>query len=383
MPMPRRSPVATAYYWPSFVDALSALVLVLVYLISAFLLVQFFLSTVIQGKDTALDELRRQIAQLGDVLALERAASEDLRVNTGRLSASLQSETERLTQTAAERDRMRQDLQALQLALAERDQKLADLGQQADDLSRTVEQEQADRAALTAQLRTAQGELQVARNELQGVQEQTNASRAEVDNLNQQVAALRQQLAQIAGALELSQAEASAKETKIQDLGQRLNLALVQRVEELSKYRSEFFGRLNAILGERQDIRVVGDRFMFQSEVLFPVGSAEITQEGREQLAKVAKAVLEIRETIPDDVSWILRVDGHTDTVPIHNERFASNWELSTARAISVVRYLIEQGVPPQRVAATGFGENQPLEPEKPGEGDPKNRRIEIKLTER
>jgi chemotaxis protein MotB len=383
MPLSRRSPVATANYWPSFVDALSALVLVLVYLISAFLLVQFFLSTVIQGKDTALEQLRREIAQLSGVLSMERAANADLRTNVGRLSASLQSETEDALQTRAERDKARNDVQLLEQALAERDEKLAELSRRADTLSQAVQEQQATRGGMESQLQTTQGQLQAAQTELEQAREQTRASRAEVDQLNQQVAALRQQLTQIAAALQVSQADVSAKETQIQELGKRLNVALLQRVEELSKYRSEFFGRLNAILGGRKDIQVVGDRFVFQSEVLFPPGSAEITPEGQEQLSALAKTVLGIAKEIPDNVPWILRVDGHTDSVPIHNERFASNWELSAARAISVVRFLIDQGVPAQRVAAAGFADNQPLEPEKPGAGDAKNRRIEIKLTER
>jgi chemotaxis protein MotB len=351
----RHAHVASALYWPSFVDALSGLVLVLVYLLSSFLLVEFFLTNVIHGKDTALEELHRQVAQLSEVLALERAANEDLRTNTGRLSASIQAESARAGQAEA-------DVQALQQELAARDQKLA-------ELSQTLQAAQAHGSDLESQL--------------QGAQQKVGASSAEIETLNNQVAALRAQLEAIAAALQVSKSEVGEKDAKIEDLGRKLNVALAKRVEELAKYRSEFFGKLNAIIGKRDDIRVVGDRFVFQSEVLFPQGSADISPEGRKQIAKVAEAVKQIAGEIPKAIPWILRVDGHTDSVPIHTEQFPSNWELSQARAMAVVRDLIAQGVPPQRLAAAGFAQYQPLEGSKPGVASPKNRRIEIKLTER
>ena len=169
----------------------------------------------------------------------------------------------------------------------------------------------------------------------------------------------------------------------IADLGKRLNVALARKVEELSRYRSEFFGRLREILGDRRDIRVVGDRFVFQSEVLFDSGSDQIGLGGQDQLAQLAAALLEIASSIPPELHWVLRVDGHTDVVPISTGRFPSNWELSTARAVSVVKFLIGQGVPPERLAATGFGEFQPLDSRADEIGHRRNRRIELKLTER
>jgi chemotaxis protein MotB len=160
-------------------------------------------------------------------------------------------------------------------------------------------------------------------------------------------------------------------------------MALVNKVEELARFRSEFFGRLRQIIGDRPDIRVVGDRFVFQSEVLFAQGSAELGDAAKQQLDPVITALKEISAKIPSDINWVLRVDGHTDPRPIHNAQFASNWELSAARAISVVRYAIEQGVPASRVAAAGFADNQPIEPGKTEDAYRRNRRIELKLTER
>ena len=160
-------------------------------------------------------------------------------------------------------------------------------------------------------------------------------------------------------------------------------MALASKVEELSQYRSEFFGELRKALGDREDVRIVGDRFVFQSEVLFGSGSDVIAPGGRDELAKLADALKEIIGRIPAELPWVLQVDGHTDRVPISTPRFPSNWELSTARAIAVAQFLVAQGIPPDRVAARGFAEFQPLDPGDSPEAYSRNRRIEIKLTTR
>jgi chemotaxis protein MotB len=206
---------------------------------------------------------------------------------------------------------------------------------------------------------------------------------AQVELLNQQIAALRRQLAALESALEASENKDKESQARLSDLGQRLNLALAQRVQELSRFRSEFFGRLRAILGDRPDIRVVGDRFVFQSEVFFDPGSAVIQPGGRNELDKLAGALQELEKQIPKDVAWVLRVDGHTDIRPIASAQFPSNWELSAARAISVVQYLIGKGISPQRLVAAGFGEFQPLDTATTDDAFRRNRRIELKLTER
>ncbi|MGQ3028264.1 MAG: peptidoglycan -binding protein, partial [Ferrovibrionaceae bacterium] len=195
--------------------------------------------------------------------------------------------------------------------------------------------------------------------------------------------ALREQMASLQKALDASEAKDKEQEAQISDLGRRLNVALARKVEELSKYRSEFFGRLREVLGNRRDVQIVGDRFVFQSEVLFPSGSAELNDAGREQMAKLAKTLMEISAEMPQDLPWILRVDGHTDRIPIKTAQFPSNWELSTARAATVAKFLIGQGVPPNRIAAAGFGEFQPLDDRDDEIALRRNRRIELKLTER
>ncbi|MET0445112.1 MAG: peptidoglycan -binding protein, partial [Pseudorhodoplanes sp.] len=206
---------------------------------------------------------------------------------------------------------------------------------------------------------------------------------AQVELLNQQIAALRRQLGAIESALESSEKRDRESQSRIADLGQRLNLALAQRVQELQRYRSDFFGRLRTVLGNRPDVRVVGDRFVFQSEVFFDAGQATLKQEGQAEIDKIASALLELEKQIPADIGWVMRVDGHTDIRPIANAQFPSNWELSAARAIAVVQYMISRGVSAQRLVAAGFGEFQPLDTEKNDEAFRRNRRIELKLTER
>jgi chemotaxis protein MotB len=206
---------------------------------------------------------------------------------------------------------------------------------------------------------------------------------AQVELLNQQISALRSQLAALEDALNASESRGKESQEKIADLGQRLNVALAQRVQELSRYRSDFFGRLREILGNRPDIRVVGDRFVFQSEIFFDTGQAVLRPEGKEELDKLGDALLDLEKQIPSEIAWVLRVDGHTDVRPISSSQFPSNWSLSAARAISVVQFLISKGVSPQHLVAAGFGEFQPLDPGQNEEAYRRNRRIELKLTER
>ena len=201
--------------------------------------------------------------------------------------------------------------------------------------------------------------------------------------LNQQIAALRRQLSALENALDASEKRDKDSQGRIADLGSRLNVALAQRVQELSRYRSEFFGRLRAILGNRPDVRIVGDRFVFQSEVFFDTGQALLLPEGRDELSKIATGLMDLDKQIPSEIAWVMRVDGHTDVRPINSPLFKSNWELSSARAIAVVQYLVSLGVPAQRLVAAGFAEVQPLDVASTEDAYKRNRRIELKLTER
>ena len=329
-------------YWPGFVDALSTLLLAIMFLLSVFVLGQFFLSQEISGKDTALNRLNDQINELTQLLSLERGQSQDLEDQLRAITANL---------ATAETERTR--LQAI-----------LDAGAGAGE-------------AAEARAGELAGELDEERRVSQRAQ-------AQIQTLNQQLASLRQQLAAIEGALELSESKERESRTQIVDLGRRLNVALAARVQELNRYRSDFFGRLREIVGNREDIRIVGDRFVFQSEVLFPPGGARLNPAGLEQMSDLARALIEVGREIPDEINWVLRVDGHTDNVPLTGTgRYRDNWELSQARALSVVKYLISQGIPPDRLVAAGFGENQPLDPAGTPAARAKNRRIELKLTER
>jgi chemotaxis protein MotB len=329
-------------YWPGFVDALSTMLLVIIFLLSVFMLAQFFLSQEVTGKDEALVKLNRQIEELTNLLALERTqkGADETKIST--LSATLDA--------------------------AEQEQKRL--------------KDAASEGAVDAD--AASGKASAVAMALDQQKQISAQALAQVDVLNQQIAALRRQLAAIEDALAASETANKESQSKISDLGQRLNVALAQKVQELNRYRSDFFGRLRQILGTRPDIRVVGDRFVFESSVLFDVGKADISPAGKQSLDSLASAVLDLEREIPPDLPWILRVDGHTDNRPIGGGgQYKSNWELSAARAVSVVQYLISKGVEPDRLAAAGFGEFQPLDQGTDDESLARNRRIELKLTER
>jgi chemotaxis protein MotB len=329
-------------YWPGYVDALSTLLLAIIFLLTIFMLAQFFLSQQATDKDTALNRLNRQISELTDLLALERVNRKTLEDNIALIGDTLKA-------TQAERDRLKGlvDSNAASATTA---------GSQADALGKELDaQKQVSARALN-----------------------------QVEILNQQISALRRQLAALEDALAASEARDRESQARIADLGSRLNVALAQKVQELNRFRSEFFGRLRQLLGNRSDIRVVGDRFVFQSEVFFDAGQAGLNPAGQAELDKLATALVDLDKQIPPDIPWVLRVDGHTDKKPLSGTgQFKSNWELSAARAIAVVQYLISKGVPPQRLVAAGFGEFQPLETGDSDEALRRNRRIELKLTER
>lgn len=329
-------------YWPGFVDALSTLLLAIMFLLTVFVLAQFFLSREISGRDQVLNRLNSQINELTQLLALERSSKQDIEDALANMQASLSS-------AEAEKSRLQQLL---------------------DSGSGTADAAQQKIGALTESL---DEEKQVSQRAL-----------SQVELLNQQISALRSQLAALEDALEASESKDQQSQAKIADLGKRLNVALAQRVQELNRYRSDFFGRLREILAGRDDVRVVGDRFVFQSEVLFPSGGAELNDAGKGAMSQLASAILELAQEIPDEINWVLRVDGHTDNVPLSGTgQYADNWELSSARATSVVKYLISLGVPANRLVAAGFGEFQPIAEGDSPEARATNRRIELKLTER
>lgn len=425
--------------WPGFVDALSALLIIIIFLLMVFTLAQFFLGEILSGRNQALERLNRQVAELSEMLSLERSTNAGLREDVARLTTDLQASTAAREQLAgqlaellpqrdalqAELDAAREtisadresiktqlaeiaqinrDIKALQdvraelekkvselaATIAERDRSLTALRDRSKELEAKLASEQ-ERTALAQKevekkdltIRELSAQAERIGDDLTAEQQASREARERVEALNRQLAALRQQLARLNAALEASEAKAAAQNVQIVSLGKRLNEALASKVEELARYRSEFFGRLREALGNRSGIRVVGDRFVFQSEVLFPSGSANLNPGGRDQIAKLASTLSNIAARIPDDLNWVLRVDGHTDRRPIRTAQFPSNWELSSARAIAVVKALIARGVPAQRLVAAGFGEFQPLDTRRDEVAYRRNRRIEFKLTQR
>ncbi len=460
--------------WPGYVDALSTLLMVIIFVLLVFVLAQAFLSVALSGREKALDRLNRQMSELTDMLSLERGHSKDLQASVAQL-------TQNLAAAASARDTLAAQLRALQTsdaqAVADRDaaraalgqatarlsdaearaqssaarvaalqSQIADAGARADtsaqqgaaaaaqlaaaqaqlatlnaqvasmkaqmaDLDRTVTADKAtiqarlsDLAALSDQVRaltalrddlekqvrdaaakslTDEQQRQAVAAQLADEQKFSDSARAQIALLNHQIDALRAQLQQVAAALGVSEKSGADKDAQIAALGQRLNVALASKVEELQRYRSEFFGRLREVLQNRPGIQIVGDRFVFQSEVLFPAGNADLSQSGQDQINKLATTLKQIAAEIPPDVNWILRVDGHADHQKVTNGNFPSNWELSTARAITVVKLLIADGVPADRLAATGFADFQPIDPADTPEAYAKNRRIELRLTDR
>jgi chemotaxis protein MotB len=453
--------------WPGYVDALSTLLMVIIFVLLVFVLAQGFLSVALSSREKAMDQLNLRVAELAELLSLEAAQGEQLRQQLGRLGddlrgtaaardaamqslALLREERDRLTSERdglrGERDRLGARLSDLELAArSAADRAAATERQMAEALGR-AERTGGDAARLQRDLRGSQTELAAAqaaleamrreaaaldrqvrveretvtqrlsemarlseqiraltalRDELErrAAQEQRGRERAEAESgerarlaesaaaqvalLTRQTEALRAELARLSRALDLAEAEGRDRNAQIALLGQRLNAALAARVEQLQRYRSDFFGRLRDVLGERPEVRIVGDRFVFQGEVLFAPGSAELSEAGLRQLRDLAGVLSEVTPLIPADVAWVLRVDGHADRTPIRSVRFASNWELAAARAIAVAQILIAEGLPANRVAATSFGDAQPIDPGDSPQALARNRRIELRMTDR
>jgi chemotaxis protein MotB len=453
--------------WPGYVDALSTLLMVIIFVLLVFVLAQGFLSVALSSREKAMDQLNLRVAELAELLSLEAAQGEQLRQQLGRLGddlrgtaaardaamqslALLREERDRLTgerdglrgerdrlgarlsdlelaarsaadragamerqmaealgraeRTGGDAARLQRDLRGSQTELAAAQAALEAMRREAQALDRqvrvereTVTQRLSEMARLSEQIRA----LTALRDELErrAAQEQRGRERAEAESgerarlaesaaaqvalLTRQTEALRAELARLSRALDLAEAEGRDRNAQIALLGQRLNAALAARVEELQRYRSDFFGRLRDVLGERPEVRIVGDRFVFQGEVLFAPGSAELSEAGLRQLRDLAGVLSEVTPLIPADVAWVMRVDGHADRTPIRSARFASNWELAAARAIAVAQILIAEGLPANRVAATSFGDAQPIDAGDSPQALARNRRIELRLTDR
>ena len=337
----RRRSRSTTNVWPGYVDALSALLMLVIFMLLVYVVSQLYLSQTLSDRDTQLARLNAQLNELSELLGLEESRSEALedqltsvQERNDSLVDQLESTREQLMRQTAMADAQSERLARLEESIDEKD-------------------------------------------------EMSASQQAMILRLSNQIASLREQLRQIASALELQEQMTAEKEQELEQVSRRLNTLLAERVSQLEQYQSEFFARLRDILAGNENVRIVGDRFLLPSELLFASASAELGEEGRRELDKLADLLLDVAERIPEDVDWILRIDGHTDILPINTPRFPSNWELSTARAVAVVRYLADQGVPERRMAAAGFGEFFPVAEGTSPEALQRNRRIELKLTDR
>ena len=348
--------------WPGFVDILATLLLMFVFVLTILMVSQHYLSAALSGRTSALEQLQLDIQALADVLALERTHSAELSSDLERLQAELAVTLEERDSAREQREAQAARAQALLEALEQRQQELAVAAERESDLERRL---------------AVEGEAVVA------AEQRASTAAEEVARLNRQLTALREQLTRLGEALELAESTVERQQLQIKDLGERLNVALATKVQELQRYRSEFFGRLRALLGEREDIRIVGDRFVFQSELFFESGSAQLGAAGQRQMTQVAATLKTLAQQIPADIDWVLQVEGHTDIRPIRTAEFPSNWELSVARANSIVQFLIQQGIPPKRLAVAGFAEFQPVETGRDEASLRRNRRIELRFTSR
>lgn len=385
------------YTWPGFVDALATLLMVIIFVLLVFVLIQVNLAYRVAGQDATMNDMRAQIVSLGDLLNLERKANDELKDELAGISSLLDA-------TTKERDSLVTQLANATATLSLRDSEIRQLtaiqAQTEDSLEaalQTIAERVAALEAIELTLAEAQAKLMeseveiadaAARNvsslaRISELETKNAASQAEVAQMTNAVTALRLRIEELTSLLAEKEAQAARDKIAIASLGKSLNNALASRVQELQRFRSEFFGRLREVLRGRDDVRIVGDRFVFQSEVLFAQGAASLGPEGEEKLGQLAVALNQIAAEIPEDIDWILQVEGHTDDIPVRAGRFADNWDLSTERALSVVRFLAESGLPANRLAAAGYGEFQPLDDAGSDEARRRNRRIEMKLTQR
>jgi chemotaxis protein MotB len=400
MPLALRRPRDSADIWPGWVDALSTLLIIVIFVLLVFVLGQFFLGQALSGREQALSTLNQRMAEMTDMLALERRTRADVESNITRLSDQLRTANQDLAALAqlrvdyrdlearfgektSEAEQLRTNLTSATQELTTGNERLQQQAQQLALIQNQVRALETLKADLEKQVAAMGARVAGSDSAIANERRLSAEAQAQAALMSQQLQEMQQELAKLSAALDASDKLSAEQKAQISDLGRRMNRALAGKVQELQRYRSEFFGRLRDVLGTRPGISVVGDRFVFQSEVLFASGSADIGVEGQRQLVQLAQTLLEISRQIPGDVNWILRVDGHTDTVPIATASFPSNWELSNARAVAVVKFLIAQGVPAERLAAAGFGEFQPLERAATPAALAKNRRIELKLDQR
>ena len=364
------------YTWPGFVDALSSLLMVIIFVLMIFVISQFFISQKMSGQDEALIKLKKNLTELSDLLSLERGTTSELTSQLSVLEEKIVVIKEELLKEKEITKQYQEEIRGTKNIIALNESEI-------NELKIALE----EKIKNTTQLRNEVSDLDKQVNqknlEIQSKDKILKANKEEVNQLISTTLKLKNKLTQLQTLLSAYKAKDKKENVKTLNLGRDVNSALARRVEELEKFKSDFFGRVKELIKGRKEIRVVGDRFVFQSEVLFSLGSEELGVEGQLEMQKLAATLMEIEKSLPTDIDWILQIEGHTDSLPVKKgQTYRDNWELSTKRALSVLRYLIKQGIDPNRLSASGYGSFQPIDKKNTKSARMKNRRIEMKITQ-
>ena len=364
------------YTWPGFVDALSSLLMVIIFVLMIFVISQFFISQKMSGQDEALIKLKKNLTELSELLSLERGTTSELTSQLSVLEEKIIVIKEELIKEKEITKQYQEEIRGTKNIIALNESEI-------NELKIALE----EKIKNTTQLRNKVSDLDKQVNqknlEIQSKDKILKANKEEVNQLISTTLKLKNKLTQLQTLLSAYKAKDKKENVKTLNLGKDVNSALARRVEELEKFKSDFFGRVKELIKGRKEIRVVGDRFVFQSEVLFSLGSEELGVEGQLEMQKLAATLMEIEKSLPTDIDWILQIEGHTDSLPVKKgQTYRDNWELSTKRALSVLRYLIKQGIDPNRLSASGYGSFQPIDKKNTKSARMKNRRIEMKITQ-
>ena len=364
------------YTWPGFVDALSSLLMVIIFVLMIFVLSQFFLSQKMSGQDEALVNLRNNLAELGELLSLERDTTTELTSQLSILEDKIKQVKNELKDEKKLTKQFDNDLNSKNEIINSNQNKIL-------ELQKIIDEKIQNTLLLQSNINNLNKDFEENKLELVKKNEELKANKEEINTLISASLKLKNKLTQLQALLAAYKAKDKKEKVKTINLGKGLNSALARRVEELQKFRSDFFGRVRELIKGRKEIRIVGDRFVFQSEVLFSLGSDELGAKGKIEMKKLATTLMEIEKSLPNDIDWILQIEGHTDSLPVKKgQSYADNWELSTKRALSVLRFLIKEGINPKKLSASGFGSYQPIDTKNTEEARMKNRRIEMKITQ-
>ena len=364
------------YTWPGFVDALSSLLMVIIFVLMIFVLSQFFLSQKMNGQDEALVKLKTNLIELSELLSIERNVTIELTSSLTIFENKINIIQSKLEQEKIKNDNNKEKLQQNEKTIRLSKFKISELE---EILNKKIEEVLNSKNTILS----LENNLQKRKSEVEIKTDTLKANKEEINKLTAASIQLRNKLSQIQTLLTAYKAKDKKDNVKTLNIGKDLNSALARRVEELQKFKSEFFGRVKELIKDRPEIRIVGDRFVFQSEVLFSIGSVEIGPKGQLEMINLASTLVEIEKSLPTDIDWILQIEGHTDNLPVkEGQTYKDNWELSTKRALSVLRFLIKQGINPNRLSASGYGSFQPIDINNNANARKKNRRIEMTITQ-